>query len=31
MLKDGIKRMVNDFPEPDTRTSNAEFAKYAER
>jgi GxxExxY protein len=31
MLKDGIKRIVNDFPEPDTKASNAEFANYAER
>jgi GxxExxY protein len=31
MLKDGIKRIVNDFPEPDTKASNAEYARYAGR
>jgi GxxExxY protein len=31
MLKDGIRRIVNDFPESEPRTFNAEIAKYAEK
>lgn len=31
MLKDGIRRIVNDFPEPEPRACNAEIAKYAEK
>jgi GxxExxY protein len=31
MLKDGIRRIVNDFPEPEPKAFNAEIAKYAEK
>jgi GxxExxY protein len=31
MLKDGIRRIVNDFPEPEPRAFDAEIAKYAEK
>lgn len=31
MLKDGIRRIVNDFPEPEPKAFNAEAAKYAEK
>jgi GxxExxY protein len=31
VLKDGIRRIFNDFPEPEARALNAEIAKYAEK
>jgi len=31
MLKEGIRRIVNDFPESEPKACNAEFAKYAEK
>ena len=31
MLKDGIRRIVNDFPEPEPKAFSAEIAKYAEK
>jgi GxxExxY protein len=31
MLQDGIKRIVNDFPESEPKAFNAEIAKYAEK
>lgn len=30
VLKDGIRRIVNDFPEAEPKAFNAEIAKYAE-
>jgi GxxExxY protein len=31
MLKEGIRRIVNDFPESEPKALNAEIAKYAEK